>query len=75
VVLPDFVRQQLASTPPDKLPALYVDAGLWYDAVDTLQKLIAIHPASLSLRSYQMALLKRAGLAQLIDLENPQQQG
>ena len=75
VVLPEQVRKQLASTPSESLPALYVDAGLWYDAVDKLQKLIAIHPASLSLRSYQVALFKQAGLAKLIDWESERRQG
>jgi hypothetical protein len=74
IAMPENVRKQLANTPSEGLPALYVDAGLWYDAVDKLQKLIAIHPASLSLRSYQVSLLKRAGLAQLVNLDSPQQQ-
>jgi len=75
VSLPKHVQEQLANTTSENLPALYVNAGFWYDAVDTLQKLIAIHPASRSLRSYQVSLFKRAGLARLINLNTDQQQG
>jgi len=69
VALPTQVAHNLADTAPANLPALYVKAGLWYDAVDKLVRLIAINPVNRSLRDYQLALLQQAGLPEFANLD------
>jgi hypothetical protein len=46
-------------------PFLYAEAGLWYDAIEAISKLIDASPADLALRQQRAALLEQAGLTEV----------
>jgi hypothetical protein len=62
VALGDDVRAKLAQAPPDERPGIYAAAGLWYDAVAEVYRLIAAAPADVSLRTLRDALIAQAGV-------------
>ena len=45
-------------------PALYAGAGIWYDAIDELSRLIAAQPENRELRIQRAALLEQVGLTE-----------
>lgn len=44
------------------LPRIYAEAGLWYDAIDALSRLIESHPGDTELRAQRAALLEQVHL-------------
>jgi hypothetical protein len=63
VALTEDVRARLAQAGPEARPAIYAEAGLWYDAVAEIHRLIATRPGDVSLRQQRAALIGEAGLA------------
>jgi hypothetical protein len=53
---------QLKQASPAQLPALYAEAGLWYDAIDQLSKQISADQSNRQLRERRAALLEQVGL-------------
>lgn len=43
-------------------PAIYAEAGLWYDALSSLLELVSDHPNNESLRTARRELLRQGGL-------------
>lgn len=62
IPLPEAIRTQLDQTEAERVPHLYAEAGLWYDALAALSNLIDATPADVGLRQQRAALLKQVGL-------------
>uniref|UniRef100_UPI001177E5B7 DUF928 domain-containing protein n=1 Tax=Candidatus Entotheonella palauensis TaxID=93172 RepID=UPI001177E5B7 len=62
IPLPDAIRSRLGRTEAERMPHLYAEAGLWYDALATISDLIEAAPADLGLRQQRAALLEQVGL-------------
>jgi len=62
IPLSETMRTQLDQAETERVPYLYAEAGLWYDALSTLSDLIEATPADLELRQQRAALLKQVGL-------------
>ena len=60
--LPDSVAKRLAEASPGEVPAIYAEAGLWYDALSYLLELISDHPNNESLTTARLELLRQGGL-------------
>ena len=56
------VPAQLKQASPTQLPALYAEAGIWYDAIDQLSRQISADQANRQLRERRAALLEQVGL-------------
>jgi len=56
------VQPRLKQTSPAQWPAVYADAGIWYDAIDQLSKQISADPSNRQLRGQRAALLEQVGL-------------
>jgi hypothetical protein len=62
VELPDEIKAKLAKAEKSEIPAIYAEAGLWYDTVAALSELIEATPQDESLRRQRTALLSQVGL-------------
>ena len=62
VVLPPGVQARVAGSDARTVPFIYADQGIWYDAIDTLSRLIQANPADDTLRHQRAALLRQEGL-------------
>jgi hypothetical protein len=56
------LAQELAAAKPADLPAIYAQAGIWYDALDAISNEIDANPKDSSLRHQRADLLKQVGL-------------
>jgi hypothetical protein len=56
------VQAQVKQASPAQLPALYAEAGIWYDAIDQLSRQISADQANRQLRERRAALLEQVGL-------------
>jgi hypothetical protein len=56
------VQAQLKQASQAQLPALYADAGIWYDAIDQLSRQISANQSDRQLRARRAALLDQVGL-------------
>jgi hypothetical protein len=56
------VPAQLKQASPAQMPALYAEAGIWYDAIDQLSKQISADQSNRQLRERRAALLEQVGL-------------
>jgi hypothetical protein len=56
------VQARIKQAPPAQWPALYADAGIWYDAIDQLSSQIGADQANHQLRERRAALLEQVGL-------------
>jgi hypothetical protein len=63
------LKAKIASASPASLPALYADAGIWYDALSALSDQIDAHPEDQSLRQTRADLLRAVGLKAAADAE------
>lgn len=62
-VAPDpAVQARAAAAGERQAPGVYAQAGLWYDAIDALSRLIESHPDDAELRAQRAALLSQVGL-------------
>ena len=58
----DAVELQLKQTSSAQWPAVYAEAGIWYDAIDQLSKGIAADRGNRQLHEQRAALLEQVGL-------------
>jgi hypothetical protein len=56
------LAQEVAGAKPADLPAIYAQAGIWYDALDAISNEIDANPTDNSLRQERADLMKQAGL-------------
>jgi hypothetical protein len=56
------VQAQVKQASPAQLPALYAEAGIWYDAIDQLSTQISANQSDRQLRERRAALLDQVGL-------------
>lgn len=56
------VLARVAAASERELPRIYAEAGLWYDAIGALSRLIERNPADTELRNWRAALLDQIGL-------------
>lgn len=62
-VAPDpAVQARVAAADERQAPLIYAEAGLWYDAIDALSRLIELHPDDAKLNAQRAALLDQVGL-------------
>jgi hypothetical protein len=59
------VQARIKQAPPAQWPALYADAGIWYDAIDQLSSQIGADQANRQLRERRAALLEEVGLREV----------
>ncbi len=59
---PEALASKLAQAAKTEVPALYADAGLWYDAIATISDLIETSSNDPSLRQQRAAMLSQVGL-------------
>jgi hypothetical protein len=64
--LSDELRAQLTQTSKARLPHLYAEAGLWYDAIAAISDLIDATPQDTTLRQQRAALLEQVDLPQVV---------
>ena len=65
VATPSELTVKLSNAPKDQLPAIYAEAGLWYDALAAMSSMVASAPNDATLRQQRAALLTQAGLPEL----------
>ncbi|HKA40696.1 MAG TPA: DUF928 domain-containing protein [Burkholderiales bacterium] len=61
------LRARLAKAGKAEAPALYAEAGLWYDAIAALSALIESAPGDAALRRQRAAMLAQVGLPEITD--------
>jgi hypothetical protein len=62
---PAGLREKLAERDRDEYPFVYAQAGLWYDALDSISQLIDVRPNDAQLRKQRSALLTQVGLPEV----------
>ncbi len=62
VALPASVQARVAGSDAHTVPLIYAEQGIWYDAIDTLSRMIQVNPADDTLRHQRAALLRQEGL-------------
>jgi hypothetical protein len=62
VELTASVAKRLTEASPVEAPAIYAEAGLWYDALSSLLELVAEQPNNESLKTARLELLRQGGL-------------
>jgi len=58
----DALQTKIAGANEGSLARIYAEAGVWYDAIDALSRMIAKSPNDSELRSHRAALLEQVGL-------------
>ncbi len=66
---PEGLRTQVAQSSRERLPFIYAEAGLWYDALAAISELIERTPDNREHRRQRAALLAQVGLPQIEDAE------
>lgn len=56
------LKEKLGKADPGSLPAVYAEAGIWYDALSVLSDQIDAHPDDQALRQTRADLLRQVGL-------------
>jgi hypothetical protein len=67
--LPKALEARLAKANKAATPALYAEAGLWYDALAAISDLIDAAPDDVGLRQQRASLLQQGGLREVADSE------
>jgi len=62
VEMPSELKAKLAKADKSEIPAIYAEAGLWYDTVAALSELIEAAPQDEALRQQRTALFSQVGL-------------
>lgn len=63
------LKGKIAGAAPASLPAVYADAGIWYDALSVLTDQIEADPANKGLRETRADLLRQVGLKKAADAD------
>jgi hypothetical protein len=66
---PGDLGKKLEATDGVERAAAYAQAGVWYDALDTISDAIEAHPNDTSLRAQRAALLQQVGLSEAAALD------
>lgn len=66
--VPDEVSKQLTNASQQEYPFVYANAGLWYDAFNTLTALIDAQPGDSFLKLQRVELLKQVGLDRAVTI-------
>ncbi len=61
--------ERLANTPADALYYEYAREGYWYDAIESLSRMISNRPDDKTLRSHRIALFEQVKLGKVIDYD------
>ena len=69
IMATEALQANLAQADKTAVPALYAEAGLWYDAVAAISELIADAPQNLGLRMQRTALLEQVQLPDVVEYE------
>jgi hypothetical protein len=64
IAAPAGLEEKLAKAAPAERAAIYAEAGIWYDALQSISMAIASDPKNDSLHALRVSLLKQAGLAE-----------
>jgi hypothetical protein len=67
VAPPEALRAQLAGADKARAPAIYAQAGLWYDALEAISDLIDAAPQMPVLRHQRASLLAQVGLSDIAE--------
>ena len=67
VAPPSELTVKVTSARKEQLPAIYAEAGLWYDALAAMSALVAGAPTDASLRQQRAALLAQVGLPEITE--------
>jgi Domain of Unknown Function (DUF928) len=65
----DAVQSRLKQTLQAQWPAVYAEAGIWYDAIDQLSQQISKDASNRQLREQRAALLEQVGLRTAADFD------
>jgi hypothetical protein len=60
-------QRRIAAADEASLAGIYADAGIWYDSIDTLSRMIEKSPNDSALREQRAALLEQVGLQSAAD--------
>ena len=60
-------QRRIAAADEASLAGIYADAGIWYDSIDTLSRMIEKSPNDSALREQRAALLEQVGLHSAAD--------
>jgi len=67
-ITPDSgLQRRIAAADEASLARIYADAGIWYDSIDTLSRMIEKSPNDSALREQRAALLEQVGLQSAAD--------
>lgn len=58
----DSLRNELLGVGEDQRPAIFAQAGIWYDAIDGASTLIKRNPSNVQWKEFRAALLEQVGL-------------
>jgi Flp pilus assembly protein TadD len=61
------LKSKIAGADERTLARAYAEAGVWYDTIDTLSRLIEKNPDDSALREQRAALLDQVGLKSVAD--------
>jgi len=67
---PAGLDEKLAKAPPAERAVIYAEAGIWYDALQSISTAIAANPKDESLHALRASLLKQAGLSEAAAAEH-----
>jgi hypothetical protein len=62
IEIPAELKAKLAKAEKSELPAIYAEAGLWYDTMAAISELIEAAPQDQALRQQRAALFSQVGL-------------
>jgi hypothetical protein len=62
IEMPAELKAKLAKAEKSDLPAIYAEAGLWYDTMAAISELIEAAPQDQALRQQRAALFSQVGL-------------
>ena len=65
VAAPADLSAKLTSAPKERLPHIYAEAGMWYDALNAISSQLAATPNDAALRQQRAGLLTQAGLPEV----------
>ncbi len=60
---PQALPVKLGQATKDELPAIYAEAGIWYDALASISELIDAAPSDQALQRQRAALISQIGLS------------
>jgi hypothetical protein len=59
-------------TAGNRVPYIYAEEGLWYDALEAISRMIETSPTNADFRKQRTSLLEQVGLSEVAEFENRQ---